>query len=260
MNIKQIRNATIIITYAGKKFLVDPFLGAKGTYPPFPMTHNQHLNNPTVDLPVSIEEIIDVDAVIVTHIHLDHFDPVAIEVLPKDIKMFSQDENEATQLKDAGFTNVEILREEGIMFGDIKLVKTTGKHASDESIIEIFKSMNTASEVCGFIFNHKDEKSLYVMGDTIWYDKIKETLDKYTPDVIVINAGYAHFTDGRYLTMPKEETYEVSKAVPNAELLATHMEAVNHAILSRKELREYAEEKGFSSRLSIPADGESCIF
>ena len=260
MKLKQIRNATMIITYAGKKFLIDPFLAPKGTYPPFPMTHNQHLNNPTVDLPVSMDEIINVDAVIVTHLHLDHFDPVAIEVLPKDIKMFAQDEDEVAQLKDAGFTNVEILREEGTIFEEIKLIKTTGRHASDESIIEIFKAMNTASEVCGVIFNHKDEKSLYVMGDTIWYDAIKETLDKYTPDVIVINAGYAHFTDGRYLIMPKEETYEVSKVASNAQLVATHMEAVNHAMLSRKELRDYAIEKGFSGRLSIPADGETCEF
>jgi len=43
MKLKQIRNATIIITYANKRFLIDPLLAAKGTYPPFPMTHNQHL-------------------------------------------------------------------------------------------------------------------------------------------------------------------------------------------------------------------------
>lgn len=36
MNIKQIRNATLIIEYAGKKFLVDPVFADKGTYPPFP--------------------------------------------------------------------------------------------------------------------------------------------------------------------------------------------------------------------------------
>lgn len=260
MNIKQIRNATIIITYVGKKILVDPFLAPKGTYPPFPATHNQHLNNPTVDLPVSMDEIIDVDAVIVTHIHIDHFDPVAVEVLPKDIKMFAQDENEASQIKEFGFTNVEVLKEEGTMFGDIKLIRTPGRHTSEESIIEIFKSINTSTEVCGVIFKHKDEKSLYVMGDSVWYDEIKMTLDKYSPEVMVINAGFAHFTDGRYLLMPKEETYELSKAAPNAQLLATHMEAVNHTMLSRKELREYAEEKGFSSRLSIPLDGESCEF
>ena len=36
MNITQIRNATIIVQYAGKKFLIDPMLADKGAYPPFP--------------------------------------------------------------------------------------------------------------------------------------------------------------------------------------------------------------------------------
>lgn len=36
MNITQIRNATQLITYAGKRFLIDPMLAPKGAYPGFP--------------------------------------------------------------------------------------------------------------------------------------------------------------------------------------------------------------------------------
>ena len=260
MKLKQIRNATMIITYAGKRFLIDPFLAPKGTYPPFPTGINEHLNNPTVDLPVSMEEILDVDAVIVTHIHIDHFDPVAMEVIPKDMKIFAQNQDEARQIHEAGFTNVEVLSEEGIMYGDIKLIKTPTKHFSDESILEIYHQLNTADEACGVIFKHATEKSLYVMGDTVWYDEVKDVLNKYTPDVIVINAGNAQFADGRYVLMTKEEFYEVSKVASHAQFVATHMEAVNHTILSRQDLKEYAEKQGFANRLSIPADGETCEF
>ena len=38
VQIQQIRNATAKIEYAGKTFLVDPFLAKKGTYPGFPDT------------------------------------------------------------------------------------------------------------------------------------------------------------------------------------------------------------------------------
>ncbi|HCW52861.1 MAG TPA: hypothetical protein DG753_03785 [Clostridium sp.] len=260
MKIKQIRNATMIISYAGKRFLIDPMLGEKGAYPPFPLTENQNLNNPTVELPVSIEEIIDVDAVILTHLHLDHFDPKAIEVIPKDMKIFAQSEVEASEIESYGFTNVEVLKEEGNSVGDIKLIKTYAKHYEEESILEVYEQLKFSPEACGVIFKHPEEKTLYLLGDTVWCDEVKTTLEKYTPDIVVINAGNAQVIGKRSLIMSKEEFFEVTKVAPNAQFLATHMEAVNHATLSRKELRKYSEEKGFSNRLAIPADGEVCEF
>ena len=37
MNIQQIRNATIIVEYGGKKILIDSMLGKKGSCLPFPL-------------------------------------------------------------------------------------------------------------------------------------------------------------------------------------------------------------------------------
>ena len=58
MKIQQIRNATIIIEYAGKRFLVDPMLGGKGSFAPFPFSHHQKLRNPLHDLPMKAEDIV----------------------------------------------------------------------------------------------------------------------------------------------------------------------------------------------------------
>ena len=52
MNITHIRNATQIIEYAGKKFLIDPMLADKGAWPGFPGTARSELRNPLVALPV----------------------------------------------------------------------------------------------------------------------------------------------------------------------------------------------------------------
>ena len=60
-----IRNATSKITYAGLKILVDPYFAPKDSFL-------------LVDLPLSIKEIIKgIDAVIVTHLHIDHWDKYA---------------------------------------------------------------------------------------------------------------------------------------------------------------------------------------
>ena len=60
--------------------------------------------------------------------------------------------------------------------------------------------------------------------------------------------------------MSKEDFYEAVKVAPNAQFVASHMEGVNHLMLSRKDLREYSEKKGFSDKLLIPADGETIEF
>lgn len=256
MNFQQIRNATVTITYAGKKFLIDPWLADKGTFPPIPAENQE--SNPMVDLPMPIDEIIkDVDAVIVTHIHPDHFDEVAIKVIPKDTKMFAQNEEEAEAFKSFGFMDVEVLKENGTLLGDIKLTKTNCIHVADEEAMSYFKQFNVTSEACGVIFSNPNEKTVYLAGDTIWYHDVKKAIDNHNPEVIILNAGGAQFTTGGHIIMNTNDVYEVYKAAPQAKIISSHMEAVNHARVTRKALKQFAYEKGMYSNILIPADGES---
>lgn len=258
MNIRQIRNATIVVQYAGKKFLIDPVLADKGTYPPFgpgiglPDALRQDQFNPLVSLPTSIENIINVDAVIITHLHSDHFDDVAREVLPKDIKMFAQNETDAKEVRNAGFQNVKVLQEDTV-FEDIQLIKTKGEHGRGELL-------KVAGEVCGVVFNHPDEKTLYIAGDTVWYKAIQEVIETHKPETIVVNGGDNQFLVGGSLIMGKDDIYEVFKAAPNAKIIVSHMEAVNHWTLSRKELKSFLNDKRISSNVLVPDDGESYTF
>jgi len=259
MNIQLIRNATIVVEYAGKKFLIDPMLADKGVYPPFgpeagfPDAPGQDLKNPLVSLPMSIDNIIqDIDAVIVTHMHLDHWDDAAIEALPKDIKLFAQNEEDAAEIRNSGFQNVEVLQENTVFEG-IQLVKTKGEHGRGE-VLEL------AGQVCGVVFKHASEKTLYVAGDTVWYDAVQDVIDTYKPEVIVVNGGDNQFTAYGSLVMGKDDVYEVYKAAPNAKIISVHMEAVNHWTLSREELKDFINEKEIASNVSVPNDGESYSF
>ncbi|WP_409347201.1 MBL fold metallo-hydrolase [Paenibacillus sp. MBLB4367] len=252
MKVTQIRNATLVIEYAGKKFLIDPFLGEKGAYPPFPNSLRQDQFNPLVSLPTSIDNIINVDAVLVTHLHLDHFDEAAKEVLPKDIRMFVQNEVEAKEVKNAGFQNVEVLQED-TPFEGIHLMKTKGEHGRGEIL-------KLTGFVCGVVFKHSNEKTLYVTGDTVWYDAVQEVIETHKPEIIVVNGGDNQFLEGGSLIMGKDDIYKVYKAAPSAKIIVSHMEAVNHWTLARKELISFIEEKGISSNVLVPDDGESYSF
>ena len=87
MKLQLIRNATLRVNYAWKEFVIDPFLAPLHSIESFAGVSP----NPTVDLPCAPGEVVDgVDMVIVSHLHPDHFDPLAQQLLPNDVRMFCQ--------------------------------------------------------------------------------------------------------------------------------------------------------------------------
>ncbi|WP_199616317.1 MBL fold metallo-hydrolase [Paenibacillus alkalitolerans] len=248
MKISQIRNATIALEYGGVHFLIDPYLGAKGDYPPVPNTANQ-VNNPTVELPVAVEELIRADAVIVTHLHPDHFDTAAISALPKDASIIVQSDEDAETVRTDGFRNVQPI-ERVPHVGDVQLTRTRGRHGTDE----IGRLMG---QVSGIVFRHPDEKTLYIAGDTIWCDEVDEAIRENRPDIIVVNGGAAQFLQGDPITMGKEDIVRTQLAAPQATIIVSHMEAVNHCFLSRRELKNFVEAKGLAARIIVPDDGDT---
>lgn len=255
--ITQIRNATLRIDYGGLRFLVDPMLAERHVLPGFPGTVNSEQRNPMVHLPLPIAEIVDVDAVIVTHLHEDHWDQAARDALPKDLPIFAQNDADAVVIRDQGFADVRVLSESS-EFNGVRLIKTSGRHGTQthyEVIAEVL------GDVCGVVFSHPDEKTVYLAGDTIWNDDVAAVLSAHAPDVSILNAGFAMVQgiDGGII-MGTEDVLRVHQAAPEALLIATHMEAINHCVLTRAELQDFAREEGFSDKLRTPGDGETNTF
>lgn len=255
MKVTQIRNATQIIEYAGKKFLVDPMLAPKGTYPGFGGTVNADVRNPMVELPISIEEIIDVDAVLLTHTHPDHWDETAVSVIPKEKLIFVQHEGDEQILRSQGFTDVQIFSEE-TSYNSISFIRTTCQHGSDAAF-ENKELGEMLAEVTGVILSHADEQKLYLAGDTIWTPAVEETMKREQPDVVILNTGWAHVIGYGPIIMGKEDVLKTHVVLPQAKIVATHMDAVNHALVTRKELRDYAEINLLTDCVYIPEDGET---
>lgn len=260
VQVQQIRNATAKISYAGKTFLVDPYLAKKGTHPGFPGTFNSHLRNPLVELPMSVKDVMKgVDAVIVSHTHLDHWDGGDHQSIPKAIPLFVQHEADAKLIRGQGFTNVRILGE-NTMFEGVQLSKTGGLHGTNEMYAR--KPLAEAlGEAMGIVFQAPGAKTVYVVGDTVWRTDIDQALEKFKPDVIILNAGDARMIGyAGSIIMGKDDVLHAYQLMPNATIIATHMDAINHMTLSRKELKEHVKQHGIQDRVRIPADGEILKF
>ncbi|MGL6391924.1 MBL fold metallo-hydrolase [Aeromonas hydrophila] len=260
VEMQQVRNATVKITYAGTTFLIDPMLAKKGTYPGFEGTYRSNLRNPLVELPGSVESVISgVDAVIVTHTHLDHWDDAAQKALPKDIPLFAQHEADAQLIRSQGFKNVRVLTDEAEI-GGVKITKTGGQHGTDKMYADPAPA-KLLGEAMGVVFQAKGYKTLYLAGDTIWRKEVDKAIETYDPEVIVLNAGKAKLIgyEGAII-MGEEDVLRASQAAKNAKIVAVHMDAVNHMSLTREELRAYVKKQGIESRVDIPEDGASLAF
>src|SRR5690554_726054 len=255
VQLQQIRNATVKITYADTTFLIDPMLSKKGTYPGFKGSYRSELRNPLVDLPMSEQEVLaGVDAVIVTHTHLDHWDDAAQKILPKDIPLYTQHQADAAMIRSQGFTDVRVLSDKA-EFGGVTLSKTGGQHGTDE-MYAVAELATALGDAMGVVFQAPGHKTLDLVGDTIWRDEVDQALAEYQPQVIVLNAGYAMlngFDDS--IIMGKDDVLRATKAAPNATIVATHMDAINHMALSREELKKYVEENNIQDKVEIPEDG-----
>ncbi|MDQ7734462.1 MBL fold metallo-hydrolase [Halomonas sp. SpR1] len=259
--VQQIRNATVKITYGDTTFLIDPMLAEQGAYPGFENTYRSELRNPLVGLPMPAEDVIDgIDAVIVTHTHLDHWDDAAQVLLPKGIPLFAQNIEDAELIRSQGFSDVRVLVD-GTEFGGVQLHKTGGQHGSD-TLYAVPELAQSLGEVMGVVFEAPGQKTTYLVGDSVWRDEVEQVLAHFNPEVIVLNTGAAEVTgfEGDPIIMGKEDTLRTHQAAPRATIIAVHMDAVNHMTLSRDELADYVQEEGLQEHVLIPADGELVSF
>jgi hypothetical protein len=234
-----------MLTINNKRILIDPMLSEKGTLPPVEKVPNQNLN-PLVDLPININEILNCDALLVTHAHRDHFDNAASELLPKNIPLFCQPEDKI-KFETYGFTNIYPINTsytwEGITFN-----RTKGKHGHGL----LAKKM---APVSGFIICSENYFPIYIAGDSVWCTDVKKSINYYKPKIIICNCGGAQFHFGSAITMNEKDIKKLCQEFSDIQIIAVHMNAWNHCRLSKEELKKYIDEYGLSSQIRVPDDG-----
>lgn len=265
MEFQHIRNATIKITYGGITFLVDPWLIEKDglgpikdtPFAPFAMSdYAYNTPMPLVDLPMHKEDLLaGVNAYILTHIHPDHIDiqangTIGASELDKLLPIFAQSKDDQDVLKKSRFQDVRVLSSTGTEFAEITIYATPGVHGTEQP----------CGPSIGLVLKAQNEPTVYIAGDTILYDGVKNSITKYDPDIIIVNACAAQLKTFGTLMMDDQSIIELRKLYPEKKIIAIHFDTITHATITREEMKKRLEEADILDTILIPEDGENYTF
>ncbi|GGD50548.1 MBL fold metallo-hydrolase [Paenibacillus nasutitermitis] len=246
MKIQLVRHATLWLKYAGVTFLIDPMFSDKEVNPPIANSGDER-RNPLVPLPGTLDHWLAPDAILVTHLHRDHWDEAAAQLLPKSSVIFCQP-GDKNSISSSGFSNIAEIHTTASYQG-VTIHRTGGQHGTGE----IGRKMG---QVSGFVLQADGEPTLYIAGDTIWCEDVKHALDTYKPDTTIVNAGGAKFVIGDAITMDENDLIELVQYASYTRVIAVHMNTINHCMVTRDVLRSRLSEENLLAQVDIPEDGD----
>lgn len=249
MKLQLWRNATLQITTQETNLLIDPMLGNKGSLGVFPGT-NDDRENPLVDLPFTSSELqtklSTIDTVFVSHLHPDHWDEAAVNLIDKTTPIICPAPI-AEAISGYSFLNIQPIQEE-VQFNDLELHLTNGQHGTGE----IGKKMGLVN---GLVIKHQNQK-VYVAGDTIWCQDVKEAIDTHKPNHMIVAGGAASFALGEPVIMTAQHIKELAAYSPDATIWITHLEAISPCTEDRAFLSQFLQANNLQHQCKILGDGE----
>lgn len=251
MKITQIRNATLIIEIDQGSILVDPMLARKSTLPKLKYYQSKH-RNPLVELPKAFEELKrNIKYAMITHCqkgHFDHLDRAGVRWLVKNQIQTFCTPHDYSYLNKKGICT-QLLEDKCSPFFNGTIEQVPARHTT--GWLTPFMEHGT-----GYFIKLPNQPTLYLMGDTILTDDIREFLHVNKPDCIVAPTGKAQFDIGAPLLLNEKEILELA-SLSEGKIIANHMDALDHCRITRLDLIALLKKHDLLQMFHIPNDGET---
>lgn len=213
MRILRIGHASYILkSEFGNNYLIDPFL---------------HTNPGCPEENLQPEFLKTIDTVFLTHGHFDHTEGLEYLVeCNSDIKIIAQYDLGLILLQN-GFENIQLLNVGGkVRFNDVSATMVKANHSS--SYNETIGSPMYAGTAVGYVFDFKEDITLYHSGDTAMMADMELFQKFYQPDVAILSAS------GQFVMEPEEAAFVIKNLLDVKYVIPNH-QFPNQQTTPRKE-------------------------
>jgi L-ascorbate metabolism protein UlaG (beta-lactamase superfamily) len=252
--------ATVILRYAGFTLLTDPnFLHAGDhVHLGYGMTSTRR-TNPAID----IEQLPPLDAVVLSHLHGDHFDPIAEARLDRSVPILTTHEA-AHALRLKGFRTTyglstwdQILLEKGE--ARLRLTSMPGKHGPG-LVAALLPSVMGSMLEFGRAGSAETWLRLYITGDTLIHEHLREIPRRYPEvDIALLHLGGTRIL-GVLLTLDARQGIEAIRIVKPRVAIPIHYD--DYPVF-KSPLADFAQavtEAGLDDHVAYLERGETFSF
>ena len=251
-----IGTATVLIRYAGITVLTDPnFIHAGERVPLGYGLLSRRLTDPALD----IDQLPDLDAVVVSHYHGDHFDQVAREQLDREVPLIAPP-SAATALRRHGFREAEELRTWSTTTiggggSQLQVTALPGRHAPrllSPLFPAVMGSLLEFTPVGG-----ARPLRVYVTGDTLLSDDLTTIRDRVGPiDLALVHLGGTRIA-GLKLTMDGADGVEALRRIRARTAVPIHYDDYPVFRSPLSDFQTAVAEAGLDGEVRYVARGET---
>lgn len=214
-------HSTFLLELDGKKILIDPMFSE--TPAPLPMLGPKRFS---ANLPIEIEELPTIDAIILSHDHYDHLDYSSIQRLKSKVGEYYMPLGVGNHLIEWGIDKEKIHELnwwDSVEFDGVELVCSPARHFSGRGLFD-----RSTTLWCSWVIAGKNDK-IYFSGDSGYGEHFKEIGDKYGPfDISLMECGQYN-EDWKAIHMMPEETAQAAVDLKSKLFMPIHWGALTLA-------------------------------
>ena len=245
-------HSTMFIEMEGMNIFIDPMLGDVPA--PHPLLGNPRFNK---ELPISIDNLPEIDLVLISHDHYDHLDYESIQQLKDKVKLFYVPLGIKAHLTEWGVSEDKIKEFdwwENSSLNGIEFVSTPARHFSGRGF-----SRNNTLWTSWVI--KSSTSSIFFSGDSGYGKHFKEIGEKYGPfDFAMMECGQYN-EQWAHIHMTPEETIQASLDVQANTMMPIHWGAFKLALHEWTDPIERASKKAeeLHVKMATPIIGEAIV-